>query len=83
MSSLVELLAKEPNRKHMIDDCVELIEAQVKQKGFIIKSAYATIKMIKKGFIAETVDTMLDEWLGKLQPHFERWSANKTSSTEF
>jgi hypothetical protein len=80
MSSLVELLAKEPVRKHVIDDCVELIEAQVKQKGFIIKSAYATIKMIKKGFVPEVVDTMLDEWLGKLQPHYERWSANRASS---
>jgi hypothetical protein len=80
MPSLVELLAKEPNRPRMIEDCVELIEAQVKQKGFIIKSAYATIKALKKRFIPEVVDTMLDEWLGKLQPHFERWSASKTSS---
>jgi hypothetical protein len=80
MSSLVELLAKEPVRARVIEDCVELIESQVKQKGFIIKSAYATIKAIKKRFISETVDTMLDEWLDKLSPHFDRWSANKTSS---
>jgi hypothetical protein len=80
MSSLVELLAKEPIRARVIEDCVELIEAQVKQKGFIIKSAYATIRAIKKRFIPETVDTMLDEWLDKLSPHFDRWSANKTAS---
>lgn len=80
MSSLVELLAKEPVRARVVEDCVELIESQVKQKGFIIKSAYATIKAIKKRFIPETVDTMLDEWLDKLSPHFDRWSANKTSS---
>jgi hypothetical protein len=80
MSSLVELLAKEPIRARVIDDCVELIETQVKQKGFIIKSAYATIRAIKKRFIPEVVDTMLDEWLDKLSPHFDRWSANKTSS---
>jgi hypothetical protein len=79
-SSLVELLAKEPVRARVIEDCVELIEAQVKQKGLIIKSAYATIKAIKKKFIPETVDTMLDDWLDKLSPHFDRWSANKTSS---
>src|SRR5215471_11873763 len=80
MPSLVELLAKDPVRPHVIEDCVELIESQVKQKGFILKSAYATIKAIKKRFIPEVVDTMLDEWLGKLQPHYERWSANKASS---
>jgi hypothetical protein len=64
----------------MIEDCVDLIDHQVKQKGFIIKSAYATIKAIKKRFVPEVVDSMLDDWLGKLQPHFDRWSANKTSS---
>lgn len=80
MSSLVELLAKEPARKHVIDDCVELIEAQVKQKGFIIKSAYATIKAIKKGFVVETVDALLDDWLGKLQPHYDKWSSAKQAS---
>jgi hypothetical protein len=80
MPSLVELLAKDPVRPHVIEDCVELIDAQVKTKGFIIKSAYATIKAIKKRFIPEVVDTMLDEWLGKLQPHYERWVANKTTT---
>jgi hypothetical protein len=64
----------------MIDECVELIDGQVKQKGFIIKSAYATIKAIKKRFIPEVVDSMLDEWLQKLQPHHDKWSASKTST---
>jgi hypothetical protein len=64
----------------MIADCVDLIDGQVKQKGFVIKSAYATIKAIKKRFIPEVVDSMLDEWLEKIQPHFDRWSANKTST---
>jgi hypothetical protein len=80
MSSLVEKLAKEPIRPLVINDCVDLIDAQVKQKGFVIKSAYATIKAIKKRFIPEVVDSMLDEWLDKLQPHFDKWSAAKTSS---
>jgi hypothetical protein len=80
MASLVEMLGKESVRPRVIEDCVELIDAQVKTKGIVIKGAYATIKAIKKRFIPEVVDTMLDDWLGKLQPHFERWSANKTPS---
>jgi hypothetical protein len=80
MSSLVEKLARDPVRPQMITDCVELIDAQVKQKGFVIKSAYATIKAIKKKFIPEVVDGMLDEWLEKIQPHFDKWSAAKTST---
>lgn len=80
MSSLVEKLAKDPVRPHVIADCVELIDSQVRQKGFIIKSAYATIKAIKKQFVPEVVDSMLDEWLDKLQPHYDKWALNKTSS---
>ena len=80
MTSLVEKIAKAPNRQGVIHDCVELIDSQVKQKGFVIKSAYATIKAIKRTFVSETVDGMLDEWLEKIQPHYDRWSANKASS---
>lgn len=84
MSTLVEVLGKPPKREAVIEDCVNLIDAQVKQKGFVIKSAYATIKAIKKRFIPEVVDALLDDWLGKLQPHYDKWSANKSSSlTDF
>jgi hypothetical protein len=80
MSTLVELLGKAPKREPVIADCVNLIDSQVKQKGFIIKGAYATIKTVKKGFIPEVVDSLLDDWLGKLQPHYDKWAANKSSS---
>jgi len=80
MPTLVELLGKEPQRPQVITECVELIDAQVKQKGFVIKSAYATIKALKKRFVPEVVDALLDEWLGKIQPHYDRWSATKPSS---
>ncbi|HVK82530.1 MAG TPA: hypothetical protein VM513_00415 [Kofleriaceae bacterium] len=76
----MEQLGKDPVRPVVISECVELIDAQVKQKGFVIKSAYATIKAIKKRFVPEVVDALLDDWLGKLQPHYDKWSANKTSS---
>lgn len=80
MPNLVEVLGKEPHRPQVVTDCVDLIDAQVKQKGFIVKSAYATIKTIKKRFVPEVVDALLDDWLGKLQPHFDKWEATKPSS---
>jgi hypothetical protein len=79
MPTLVEQLGQPARRPQVIIDCVELIDAQVKQKGFVIKSAYATIKAIKKKFVPEVVDSMLDEWLDKLQPHFDKWSAARAS----
>ena len=80
MPTLVEQIGKDPNRPLVITDCVGLIDAQVKQKGFVIKSAYAMIKGIKKTFVPETVDSLLDDWLGKLQPHYDKWSVQKTTS---
>jgi hypothetical protein len=80
MSSLVDQLGKEPVRAQVIQDCVELIDAQVKQKGFVIKSAYATIKAIKKKFVPEVVDSLLDDWLTKIQPHYDRWAQQKPSA---
>lgn len=77
MASLVEQLGKEPLRPQVVADCVDLIDAQVKQKGFVIKSAYATIKAIKKRFVPEVVDGLLDDWLEKLQPHYDRWAVAK------
>jgi hypothetical protein len=80
MSSLVELIGKPPKRASVIEDCVALIDAQVKQKNFVIKSAYAMIKGIKKKFVPEVVDALLDDWLGKLQPHYDKWAQAKSSS---
>src|SRR5688572_31440249 len=37
-------------------------------------------KGIKKSFVPDTVDALLDDWLNKLQPHYDKWTANKTSS---
>ncbi len=81
MATLVELIGKEPKRPQVIADCVELIDAQVKQKGFVIKGAYATIKAIKKKFVPEVVDSLLDDWLGKIQPHYEKWESGSTAPT--
>ncbi|MBZ0236902.1 MAG: hypothetical protein K8M05_31525 [Deltaproteobacteria bacterium] len=77
--SLVERIGVEPVRAKVIEECVELIDAQVKSKsglsGMAIKGAYATIKTIKRGFVPSVVDALLDDWLGKLQPHHDKWSA--------
>ena len=80
MSTLVEQIGQPDKRPAVINDCVELIDNQVKSKGFIMKSAYATIQTIKKGFVSETVDSLLNDWLGKLQPHYDKWATAKQSS---
>ena len=80
-ASLVDQLGKEPTRPLVIIDCVNLIDTQVKQKGFMVKTAYKAIKLIKGKFVPEVVDSLLDDWLGKLQPHYEKWLGNKSTAT--
>lgn len=77
--TLVERIGVDPHRPKVVEDCVNLIDAQVKAKGGLsgmaIKGAYATIKTIKRGFVPGVVEALLDDWLGKLQPHYDKWSA--------
>jgi hypothetical protein len=80
MSSLKERIGQDPTRPKVIEECVALIDAQIKTKGFMLKAAYTTIKAIKRRFVAEVVNSLLDEWLDKLQPHFDKWEATKPST---
>ena len=80
MPTLVERLGAAPTRESVIADCVTMIDHQVAAKGLAIRMAYATVKAIKRGFVRETVDALLDDWLGKLQPHFDKWQQAKAGS---
>jgi len=75
MATLVARLGVDPVRPKVIEDCVALIDAQVKTRGMMIRASYATIKAIKRRFVPEVVDALLDDWMGKLQPYHDKWSA--------
>jgi len=79
MASLVERIGVEPVREKVVDEAVTLIDLQVKSKGGVggmaVRASYATIKAIRKRFVHDTVDALLDDWFGKLQPHYDKWSA--------
>ncbi len=78
MTNLVERIGGEPTRQKVIEECVALIDHQVKSKGGVggmaVRASYATIKAIKRRFVPEVVDGLLDDWLGKLQPHHDTWA---------
>jgi hypothetical protein len=77
--SLVERIGVAPHRAKVVGECVALVDAQVKAKGGLsgmaIKGVYATVKTFKRGFVPSVVDALLDDWLGKLQPHYDKWAA--------
>jgi hypothetical protein len=70
--SLSEQLTEPAKRDGLIDDCVELVDAEVKRKGglggVVIKTGYKAVKGIKPGFIRRVVDKLFDEWAAQLDP---------------
>jgi hypothetical protein len=83
--SLVERIAVAPHREKVVAECVTLVDAQVKLKGGLsgiaIKGVYATVKTFKRGFVPSVVNALLDDWLGKLQPHYDKWVASGSNGT--
>lgn len=75
MATLLEKLGAPGRRKLVIDDCVLLIEEEVKKKGGIsgvaIKMAFGVVKAIKPGFMPEAVDHLLDDFANRLDPFYQ------------
>lgn len=75
LPSLKDQLGAADRRSGVIKDCVNLIEDEVKRKGGLsglaIKAAFATVKAVKPGFIAEAVDHMLDDFATRLDPFYQ------------
>jgi hypothetical protein len=86
--TLADLLAQPPMREQVVSDCVALVDGEVQAKtglsGVAIKGAYGTVKKIKPRFVPEVIDTLLDEWIAKLEPYFSKWSSARSGTlTEF
>jgi hypothetical protein len=66
----LQQLSVSPHRETVIADAVALIDAHVKRKGLVVRAAYAALKAIKHGIVPDTIDSLLDAWLAKLEPHY-------------
>jgi hypothetical protein len=76
--SLADKLTKPPQREVVVNDCVALIDAEVKSKGGLsgaaVKVGYGVVKTVKPRFVGEVIDGLLDEFVEKLAPFYEDWS---------
>ncbi|HET6284742.1 MAG TPA: hypothetical protein VFH73_27545 [Polyangia bacterium] len=74
MGTLNEVLLVPGNRPKVVADCVRVIDEEVDSKGGLtglaIKGAYALVKAVKPGFIADAVDSMLDDFVRRLEPFY-------------
>jgi hypothetical protein len=86
--TLSEQISVEPTRGKVVADCVKLVDAEVKAKsglsGVAIKGAYGTVKKLKPKFVPEVIDALFDDWMERLEPHYQTWvGAPSGSLTEF
>ncbi len=75
--TLTDQIIAEQTRPKVVAACVTLIDGEVKSKGgfggVALRGAYATIKAIKRGFVPDVVDALLDDWVVQLEPYYDRW----------
>jgi len=75
MASLREKLEDPERRKAIIKDACEVLDQEVADKsglaGMAVKGAYKVVKGVKPGFIPETVDYLLNDFVGALEPIYE------------
>ena len=88
MATLREQIGKESIRPLVIDECVLLIDKTVKAKGGVsgvaIKGAYGAVKRLKKNFVKEVVEALLDDWLVEMEPFYAKWlSVDGSTFPEF
>jgi hypothetical protein len=76
MGDLQAILLTPENRPSVIADGVTLIEEEVSDKGLIIKGAYKTVTAFASGIIHDAVETLLPEFLDKLDPFWAEFKAS-------
>jgi histone H3/H4 len=73
-ATLQETLLAADVRPNVVADCQTLIEQEVHDKsgisGAAIKAAYKTVTAFASGIIHDAVDTLLPDFLDKLQPFY-------------
>ena len=87
MTSLSDSLLESAKKENVINDCIELIDAEVGDKsgfsGFAIKAGYKAVKGIKPGFIRQAVSDMLPEFIKALEPVYADAKSQNTPAADF
>ena len=85
MKQLSDLLQEPAKRQPVINDCVQLIHSEVKAKkgftGIAVKGAFKLVLALKPSILEESVDSLLDDFVGKLQPFYEGYQQAGESGT--
>lgn len=76
MKPLPDILTETARRPKVLDDCMQVLDAEVDSKsglqGLAIRGAYAVVKKVKPGFVRGCFDDMLVDFASRLDPFFQK-----------
>ncbi|MBI5496644.1 MAG: hypothetical protein HY904_16610 [Deltaproteobacteria bacterium] len=77
MGALKDKLLAPGVRPRVLEDCVQVIDAEVQAKGGLtglaIKGAYKMVKTVGPSIIRDSMDGLLDDFAGRLEPIYDEW----------
>jgi hypothetical protein len=80
MATLQDILLTPENKPHVMDDCVQLIDAEMATKsgvsGTAVKLAYKTANTFASGYIRVMVEALAPEMIVKLEPFWADFTAS-------
>lgn len=74
-NTLKAALLDSAKRPAVVADLGQLVEDEVGKKGLGVKGLYAVVKKIKPGIIGAAVDSLLDEFVERLEPFYADFAA--------
>ena len=87
MPALQEVLLTDAKKNAVVDDCLLMIDDEVKDKGGLsglaIKAGYAAVKNVKPGFIREVVAHLLPDFSKALDPVYQEAVASGKGISSF
>lgn len=75
--TLVERIGGPARRQRVLDDCVRLIDDEMRAKSGLlsipIKAGYKVVTGLKPGFTRHAMDGLLDDFCIALEPFYRQW----------
>jgi len=79
MGILVETLLAEGTRPRVVDECVQLIDDEVRAKkgltGKLVQMGYKAFTALKPGIVRRATEFLLDDFTGVLDGHYAEYLA--------
>jgi hypothetical protein len=80
MATLQDILLTPENKPHVMDDCMTLIDQEVKSKsgisGTAVKLAYKTASAFASGYLRAMVELLAPDMIIKLEPYWADFSVS-------